>query len=78
MANGRTYELGETICFNLPDGRKRARCDRVLNNTSWTVLQDECPSALLQPTPGGEKPEALAQMSLQASAAGNGVAACSG
>ena len=44
-ANGQTYELGEIACFTLPNGQKRARCDRVLNNTSWTFLDGECPSA---------------------------------
>lgn len=45
VANGQTYQLGEIACFTLPNGQKRARCDRVLNNTSWTFLDDECPSA---------------------------------
>lgn len=45
MANGQSYKLGEIACFNLPGGQKRARCDRVLNNTSWTFLDGGCPSA---------------------------------
>ena len=49
-ANGQTYELGEIACFTLPSGQKRARCDRVLNNTSWTFLDGDCPSAALDGT----------------------------
>lgn len=39
---GRTYELGETVCLALPEGRKRARCARVDNVTSWTVISEGC------------------------------------
>ncbi len=63
-ANGQTYQLGEIACFSLPNGQKRARCDKVLNNTSWTFLDGDCPSAsadrdtrlaLLCERPGTEK-----------------------
>lgn len=40
-ANGTDYILGEVICLK---GRL-ARCDTVLNNTSWTLLPSGCPQA---------------------------------
>jgi hypothetical protein len=44
---------GEVVCLNTPLGQRLARCDKVLNNTSWTFLQDACPSAKLTDTPAG-------------------------
>ncbi len=44
---------GEVVCLNTPLGQRLARCDKVLNNTSWTFLQDGCPaiSRTLTPSP---------------------------
>jgi hypothetical protein len=39
---GRTYQLGETVCMNTPFGTRLARCELVLNNTSWVPTQDSC------------------------------------
>lgn len=39
--------LGETICIPSSAGPRLARCDQVLNNTSWTFLEAPCPQALL-------------------------------
>jgi hypothetical protein len=39
--------LGETICIPTPSGTRLARCDQVLNNTSWTFLDAPCPQAML-------------------------------
>ena len=36
---------GEVVCLNTPLGQRLARCDKVLNNTSWTFLQGACPTA---------------------------------
>ena len=34
---------GEVVCLNTPLGQRLARCDKVLNNSSWTFLQGTCP-----------------------------------
>jgi hypothetical protein len=44
---GQRYELGQFACIN----SKLARCDMFLNNTSWTFLEDTCPTAQLTPLP---------------------------
>jgi len=40
---------GEVVCLNTPLGQRLARCDKVLNNTSWTFLQGACPTASRTP-----------------------------
>ena len=42
---------GEVVCLNTPLGQRLARCDKVLNNTSWTFLQGACPTASRTLTP---------------------------
>lgn len=44
-AEGTSYTLGAVVCMKTPDGPKMARCDKVLNNTSWTPLTVPCPTA---------------------------------
>jgi hypothetical protein len=39
--------LGETVCIPTSSGPRLARCDQVLNNTSWTFLEAPCPQAML-------------------------------
>lgn len=34
---------GQTACIKSPTGMKMARCERVLNNTSWKMLDTPCP-----------------------------------
>ena len=36
---------GEVVCLNTPLGQRLARCDKVLNNSSWTFLQGAGPTA---------------------------------
>ncbi len=36
---------GQTACIKTPLGMGMARCERVLNNTSWTMLDVPCPLA---------------------------------
>ena len=45
--NGQDIAEGETVCLKTASGMKVARCERVLNNTSWKMLEDECPLAQL-------------------------------
>ena len=42
---------GEVVCLNTPLGQRLARCDKVLNNTSWTFLQGACPTTSRTLTP---------------------------
>ena len=60
---GKYFEQGETVCIRV-DGRSRlARCDMMLNNSSWTFLsgKDGCPTALMSPLP--RRPTATAPIS---------------
>ncbi|TPI30235.1 hypothetical protein FJW07_29530 [Mesorhizobium sp. B3-1-9] len=60
LANGKSFNVGETACLMLAGESYLARCDMVLNNTSWTRIKDECPgeapkphpTSLSTPTPG--------------------------
>ena len=36
-------EQGEVVCLATPQGERMARCDKVLNNASWTFLETPCP-----------------------------------
>lgn len=43
LANGRVYNHGQLACLKLPNGEQLARCDMVLNNSSWKKVRDGCP-----------------------------------
>ena len=43
--------IGDTVCLDTAKGRQLARCDQVLNNTSWTFLGVPCPFARLDRAP---------------------------
>ncbi len=34
---------GQTVCVRTPNGSQMARCEKVLNNTSWRFLGTPCP-----------------------------------
>lgn len=34
---------GQTTCIKTNSGMKLARCEKVLNNTSWKLLNQPCP-----------------------------------
>jgi hypothetical protein len=38
---GQSYELGQIVCIR----GKVARCEMVLNNSSWNMLADTCPES---------------------------------
>ena len=44
-AQGTSFALGAVVCLKTPEGPRLARCERVLNNTSWTPLETPCPTA---------------------------------
>jgi len=39
---------GQTACIRTTKGPTLARCERVLNNTSWKLLDQPCPAAQLE------------------------------
>lgn len=43
--SGGDVEEGQTACIKGPKGMTMARCERVLNNTSWKILDAPCPFA---------------------------------
>ncbi|QKV17743.1 hypothetical protein [Oricola thermophila] len=47
--NGQDIPEGQTVCLKTASGHKLARCERVLNNTSWKLLDADCPTATLPP-----------------------------
>ena len=48
--NGGYIDEGQTACLKTPKGLSLARCEKVLNNTSWKTLNLPCPVASLSPT----------------------------
>lgn len=45
--NGQDIPEGQTVCLKTASGMQMARCERVLNNTSWKMLDNDCPTASL-------------------------------
>jgi len=43
LANGKSFQLGQSACLTLSGENHLARCDKVLNNSSWTKVADNCP-----------------------------------
>ena len=41
---GDDYQIGERICVRGPQGPQMAQCAMTLNNTSWTFLEEACPT----------------------------------
>lgn len=56
LANGRKYHHGEVACLMLPNGDQLARCDMVLNNSSWKKIRDGCPEADAAPLSPADAP----------------------
>lgn len=49
-AKGVLAEQGEVVCLATPQGERMARCDKVLNNSSWTFVDRPCPRPALSST----------------------------
>ena len=49
LANRKSYEVGQVACLTVADQSHMARCDLVLNNTSWTKIGDACPDNTMKP-----------------------------
>jgi hypothetical protein len=67
LANGQSFAIGQTACVTVSGKDYLARCGTVLNNTSWTKIQDGCAqgnadapqgneSSAPEPALPGEKP----------------------
>jgi hypothetical protein len=44
-AKGTDFQVGDLVCLSTPNGASMARCEMVLNNTSWKVLNAPCPQS---------------------------------
>lgn len=51
LANGMSFQIGQTACLTLSGKPHLARCEVVLNNTSWTKIQDDCSPSKRAPQP---------------------------
>jgi hypothetical protein len=51
LANGKSFQVGQVTCLTIADESHLARCDMVLNNTSWTKIHDDCPGNTPPPHP---------------------------
>lgn len=56
IANGRSFEQGETTCIRLSSGSYTARCEKVLNNSSWKRVSDDCSDMSRLDRPAAESP----------------------
>ncbi len=63
-SNGEFFVQGEHTCIKTNDGYRLARCDMVLNLTSWIVVGDSCPMTSL-PASDDLAGELLALLSVQ-------------
>ncbi len=43
LANAQSFGAGRLACLSVDGTRYLARCDLVLNTSSWTKVQDDCP-----------------------------------
>lgn len=39
------HPVGSLVCLRVGETERLARCERVLNNTSWRILREDCPLA---------------------------------
>jgi hypothetical protein len=49
--DGLAIQLGDMVCLNTASGPRLARCEMVLNNSSWKVTGESCPTARATPVP---------------------------
>lgn len=54
LYQGRKFEQGQFVCIKVDGASHLARCDMLLNNSSWTFLKTSCPTASLTPIPAGQ------------------------
>ena len=51
LYQGKKFEQGELVCIRVDGATRLARCEMLLNNSSWTFLGRGCPTALFSPVP---------------------------
>jgi hypothetical protein len=51
---------GEVVCLATPQGSRMARCDKVLNNASWTFLEAPCSAPALSVLSPAAPPDRVA------------------
>jgi hypothetical protein len=56
LYQGKKFEQGQLVCIKVDGASHLARCDMILNNSSWSFLQTSCPTALLTPIPAAGLP----------------------
>jgi hypothetical protein len=57
LYQGKRFEQGELVCIKVDGAAHLARCDMLLNNSSWKFLSNGCPTAaLFTPLPAGRIP----------------------
>lgn len=56
--DGSDIAEGATACIRSPAGMTLARCEKVLNNTSWKFLGQPCPQAALEAGGASRRPVA--------------------
>jgi len=78
LAHGRSFAQGETACLKLPSGLHLARCDRVLNTSSWTALPDTCDTAEMHDRAAASAAAATAEEPVEAWPEGALFSACLG
>ncbi len=49
VSNGEFFVQGEHTCIKTNQGYRLARCDMVLNNTSWVMTGESCPLTAVPP-----------------------------
>jgi hypothetical protein len=50
-SDGQIFHEGDLACIKTATGPKLARCEMALNNTTWTIVREDCPSAMATPLP---------------------------
>jgi hypothetical protein len=60
-SDGRLFEQGELACIKTAKGQKLARCEMALNNSSWTLVGEDC-----DPTVSTYMPLAVAEKRMAA------------
>ena len=57
LYQGKRFEQGQLVCIKVDGTAHLARCDMLLNNSSWKFLSNGCPTAaLFTPLPAGRIP----------------------
>lgn len=64
VANGTTYVEGQTVCLKLGSTPYLARCDRFLNNTTWTRVSDRCDDQQMSMSDTPDEPATLDMVDL--------------